>query len=113
MAEKKTEKAKKLTLPQFRKAVRNLSEGETAELLEGLYRSSPEAADYLNLRISGEEFRKAYAEDMKAKLKTMFDESAALARKVREVAISQRQKEREYQQTKRTLERVRVATGAA
>lgn len=55
----------------------------------------------------------ANIEDMKAKLKTMFDESAALARKVREVAISQRQKEREYQQTKRTLERVRVATGAA
>jgi hypothetical protein len=72
MAEKKTEKAKKLTLPQFRKAVRNLSEGETAELLEGLYRSSPEAADYLNLRISGEEFRKAYAEEIKAKLKDCF-----------------------------------------
>ena len=80
MAEKKTEKAKKLTLPQFRKAVRNLSEGETAELLEGLYRSSPEAADYLNLRISGEEFRKAYAEEMKAKLKDCFYNKKGKAR---------------------------------
>ena len=50
---------------------------------------------------------------MKGKLKTMFDEYAALARKVREVAISQRQKEREYQQAKRAIERIRVATGAA
>ena len=55
----------------------------------------------------------ANIEAMKAKLKAMFDESSTMARRVREVAISQRQKEREYQQTKRTLERVRVATGAA
>ena len=55
----------------------------------------------------------ANIETMKAKLKIMFDESTALARKVREVAIAQRQKDREYQQAKRTLERVRVATGAA
>ena len=55
----------------------------------------------------------ANIEDMKAKIKVMFDDSAAMARKVREVALAQRQKEREYQQTKRTLERVRVATGAA
>lgn len=55
----------------------------------------------------------ANIEAMKGKLKTMFDESAALARKVREVAISQRQKEREYQQAKRAIERIRVATGAA
>ena len=50
-------------------------------------------------------------EAMRSKLKTMFDESAALSRKVREVAISQRQKEREYQQTKRTIERIRTASG--
>ena len=55
----------------------------------------------------------ANIEAMKGKLKTMFDESAALARKVREVAISQRQKEREYQQAKRAIERIRVVTGAA
>ena len=52
-------------------------------------------------------------EAMKTALKEMFDEAAAMSRKVREVALSQRQKEREYQQAKRTLDRVRVATGAA
>ena len=55
----------------------------------------------------------ANVEDMKAKIKVMFDDSAAMARKVREVAISQRQKEREYQQAKRAIERIRVASGAA
>ena len=54
----------------------------------------------------------ANIEAMKAKLKAMFDESSVMARKVREVAITQRQKEREYQQTKRTLDRVRVATAS-
>ena len=39
----------------------------------------------------------ANIEAMKAKLKAMFDESATMARKVREVALAQRQKEREYQ----------------
>ena len=48
---------------------------------------------------------------MKAKLKAMFDESAAMSRKVREVALAQRQKEREYVQTKRTIERIRTASG--
>ena len=55
----------------------------------------------------------ASIEAFKAKIKDMFDESTAMSRKVREVAISQRQKEREYNQTKRALERVRVVTGAA
>ena len=55
----------------------------------------------------------ANIEDMKAKIKVMFDESSILVRKVREVAISQRQKEREYQQAKRAIERIRVASGAA
>ena len=53
----------------------------------------------------------ANIEAMKAKLKTMFDDSAALSRKVREVALAQRQKEREYIQTKRTIERIRTASG--
>jgi len=52
-------------------------------------------------------------EAFKAKLKAMLDESATMSRKVCEVAIAQKQKEREYARTKRTLERVRVATGAA
>lgn len=54
----------------------------------------------------------ANIEAMKAKLKAMFDESVALSRKVREVTLAQRQKEREYIQTKRTLERIRVATAS-
>ena len=53
----------------------------------------------------------ANIESMKAKLKAMFDDSAVLSRKVREVALAQRQKEREYQQTKRTIERIRTASG--
>ena len=53
----------------------------------------------------------ATIEAMKAKLKAMFDESAAMSRKVREVALAQRQKEREYVQTKRTIERIRTASG--
>ena len=53
----------------------------------------------------------ANIEDMKAKFKVMFDDSASMARKVREVALAQRQKEREYQQTKRTIERIRTASG--
>ena len=53
----------------------------------------------------------ANIEDMKAKSKALFDDSAAMVRKVREVALSQRQKEREYLQTKRTIERIRTASG--
>ena len=53
----------------------------------------------------------ANIEDLKAKIKVMFDDSASMARKVREVALAQRQKEREYLQTKRTIERIRTASG--
>ena len=53
----------------------------------------------------------ANIEAMKAKLKAMCDESAVMSRKVREVAIAQRQKERDYLQTKRTIESIRTASG--
>ena len=53
----------------------------------------------------------AIIEGMKAAIKEMFDEAAVISRKVREVALAQRQKEREYQQTKRTIERIRTASG--
>ena len=53
----------------------------------------------------------ATIEAMKAKLKAMFEESSTMSRKVREVALAQRQKEREYVQTKRTIERIRTASG--
>jgi len=53
----------------------------------------------------------ANIEAMRTKLKAMYDESAVMSRKVREVVIAQKQKEREYVQTKRTIERIRTASG--
>ena len=52
-------------------------------------------------------------EGVKTALKDMIEEVTAMSRKIREVSIAQRQKDREYNQTKRALDRVRVATGAA
>ena len=52
-------------------------------------------------------------EGMKTALKEMIEEVTIISRKIREVSIAQRQKDREYNQTKRALDRVRVATGAA
>ena len=52
-------------------------------------------------------------EGMKTALKEMIEEVTTMSRKIREVSIAQRQKDREYNQTKRALDRVRVATGAA
>ncbi len=43
------------------------------------------------------------------KLKVAFDDLAALARKVKEVQIQQRQKERDFIQAKRAIERIRMA----
>lgn len=54
----------------------------------------------------------ASIEAIKGKLKMLSDESVALSRKVREVAIAQRQKDREYRQAKRALERVHVVSAA-
>ena len=53
----------------------------------------------------------AKIEAMKTALKEMIDDATAIGRTVREVALTQRQKEREYQQTKRTIERIRTASG--
>ena len=47
----------------------------------------------------------------KAKLKDMLEEAASLSRRSREVSIAQKQKEREYAQTKKTIEKIRVASG--
>ena len=52
-------------------------------------------------------------EGMKNALKDMIEEVTVMSRKIREVSIAQRQKDREYNQTKHALDRVRVATGAA
>ena len=51
----------------------------------------------------------AAIDEFKARLRAMFDESTLLSRKVKEVALSQRQKERDFVQAKRTLDRIRMA----
>ena len=48
-------------------------------------------------------------EAFKLKLKVAFDDLATLARKVKEVQIQQRQKERDFIQAKRAIERLRMA----
>ena len=48
-------------------------------------------------------------EAFKLKLKVAIDDLAALARKVKEVQIQQRQKERDFIQAKRAIERIRMA----
>lgn len=48
-------------------------------------------------------------EAFKLKLKVAFDDLAALARKVKEVQIQQRQKERDFIQAKRAIKRIRMA----
>ena len=50
-------------------------------------------------------------EAFKAKMKSSFDEAAALARKVKEVQIAQKQKERDFIQAKRAIERIRLVSG--
>ena len=51
----------------------------------------------------------AAIEEFKAKVKVMLDESTALSRKVKEVVIAQKQKERDFIQAKRAIERIRMA----
>ena len=50
-------------------------------------------------------------EAFKAKLKNMLEEATTLSRRSREVSIAQKQKEREYAQTKKTIEKIRLASG--
>ena len=51
----------------------------------------------------------AAIDDFKARLRAMFDESTTLSRKVKEVALASKQKERDFVQAKRALERIRMA----
>ena len=48
-------------------------------------------------------------EEFKVKVKAILDESTALSRKVKEVVIAQKQKERDFIQAKRAIERIRMA----
>ena len=49
------------------------------------------------------------SEEFKLKIKVMLDESAVLSRKVKEVALNQKQKERDFIQARRAIERIRMA----
>ena len=48
-------------------------------------------------------------EELRGKLRTLFEESALLSRKVKEAVLQQRQREREFIQAKRAIERIRMA----
>jgi hypothetical protein len=48
-------------------------------------------------------------DEFKARLRAMYDESTLLSRKVKEVALANKQKERDFVQVKRTLDRIRAA----
>ena len=51
----------------------------------------------------------ANVEEFCGKLKLLLDESSVLIRKVKEVALIQKQKERDFIQARRTIERIRMA----
>lgn len=51
----------------------------------------------------------ANVEEFRNKLKLLLEESGALTRKVKEVALLQKQKERDFIQAKRAIERIRMA----
>ena len=51
----------------------------------------------------------ANVEEFRGKLKLLLDESGVLIRKVKEVALVQKQKERDFIQAKRAIERIRMA----
>ena len=48
-------------------------------------------------------------DDFKTRLRAMFDESTLLSRKVKEVALVQKQKERDFVLARRAIERIRMA----
>ena len=48
-------------------------------------------------------------EELRGKLRTLLDESTLLVRKVKEVQLAQKQKERDFVQAKRAIERIRMA----
>ena len=51
----------------------------------------------------------AAIDEFKARLRAMFDESTLLSRKVKEVALANKQKERDFVQAKRAIEKIRMA----
>ena len=53
----------------------------------------------------------ATVESFRIKLKAALDESSNLSRKVKEVQLAQKQKERDFVQAKRAIERIRMVSG--
>ena len=51
----------------------------------------------------------ANVEEFRGKLKLLLDESGVLIRKVKEVALVQKQKERDFIPARRAIERIRMA----
>ncbi|MGX8715293.1 MAG: hypothetical protein ACSW8A_06025, partial [Lachnospiraceae bacterium] len=68
----KTTKAKRLTPAQFRKELRNCTREELTALLEGVYNTSQEAANYLNVQVKGIDFESAFLEEAKENLRDCF-----------------------------------------
>ena len=65
-------KIRKMTLPQLRKELKALSAEELAELVEGLYRACPDAADYLNIRFGEEAYEEALLADLTDRMEDCF-----------------------------------------
>ena len=53
----------------------------------------------------------AAIESFRLKLKAALDESGNLSRKVKEVQLAQKQKERDFIQARRAIERIRMVSG--
>ena len=71
--------------------------------------SVPAAATETMQEINPLEELSASIEALRSKLKVMFEESNALSRKLKEVALTQKQKERDFILAKRAIERIRMA----
>ena len=61
----KSMKMKQLTAAQFHKELHSYTREELSSLLKGLYHTSPEAANYLNIRLKGAAFESALLEEAK------------------------------------------------
>ena len=81
------------------------SEMENIKRIEHTETAAVEAAEPVNPM---EELNHSI-EDLRGKLRTLLDESALLARKVKEAVLQQKQREREFVQAKRAIERIRMA----
>lgn len=56
-------KVRKLTAAQMRKELKGCTKEDLSALLEGIYKSCPDAANYLNVRFAGNEFEEALLDD--------------------------------------------------